>query len=172
MHTNRGTNSKRKIIHETAHTVLSKLLRPVDQVPHSKRKDSGHQIVASFLVPSILSPLLSDMRILFLWAFSRRLVAQEETSNRHQCWSNNCQRKGEGQSEASASPSTKRPTVETRRNTRRLRKVVLSTSFRPSTNSKNTTNTKAHNGKEGTPSFRRRHKKFKQTNYSSHQALY
>ena len=25
--------------------------------------------------------------IYFLWALSRRLVAQEETSNRHQCWS-------------------------------------------------------------------------------------
>ena len=45
-------------------------------------------------------------------------------------------------------------------------------SFRPSAIHKNK---KAHNRKEGTPSFRRRHnmfKLFKQTDYSSEQALY
>ena len=53
---------------------------------------------------------------LFSWTFSRRFVAQEKTHNRHQCQSDYCQRKREGQSAASASPSTKRPKVETRRN--------------------------------------------------------
>ena len=52
----------------------------------------------------------------FLWASSRRLAVQEETNKRHQCESDHCQRKGEGQSETSASNFTKRPTVETGRN--------------------------------------------------------
>ena len=54
----------------------------------------------------------------------------------------------------------------------RLRKVVPGTSFQPSKNSKNTKTKKEHNRTEGTPSFRRRHKMFKHTTYSSDQALY
>ena len=81
--------------------------------------------------------------------------------------------------EALASPSTKRPTVETRRN-HSFRRNLTSTSkgsarhllptFSELTS---TTNKKAHNRKEGTPSCRRRLKKCSNdTNYSSDEALY
>ena len=57
MHTNRGTNSKRKIIHEKTHTVLSKLSQPEGQASHSKRKDTGLQMAAPFPIPAVLSLL-------------------------------------------------------------------------------------------------------------------
>ena len=88
-------------------------------------------------------------------------------------------KKGEGQSEASVSPSTKGPRSKREETTHfdgaslRLRKVVPGTSFQPSKNSKNTTNERhTFEKKKEHPHSEEGTKMFKQTNYLSDQAFY